>query len=89
VAVVDRLKKVAERSGHTVAQMAIAWVLLNPTVDVALTGARQPSEIEDNAAGVAWRLGDEVVAEIEMVMQDAAGTSVEGAYVVNQRSTDS
>jgi aryl-alcohol dehydrogenase-like predicted oxidoreductase len=89
VAVVERLKEVAARSGHTVAQLAIAWALLNPTVDVALAGARQPSEIEDNADGVAWRLGDDVVAEIEAIMKDAAGTSVEGEYVVNQRSTDS
>lgn len=88
VAVVDRLKGVAARSGHTVAQLAIAWVLLNDTVSVALTGARQPSEIEDNAAGVAWELPADVITEVERIMADAAGTSVEGEYVVNQRSTD-
>lgn len=88
VAVVDRLKVLAARSGHTVAQLAIAWVLLNPTVSVALTGARVPREIEDNADGVAWGLGPDVVAEIAAIMADAAGTSIEGEYVVNQRSTD-
>ena len=89
VAVVDRLKEVAARSGHSVAQLAIAWVLLNDTVSVALTGARQPSEIEDNAAGVAWSLPPDVVEEIGTIMEAAAGRSVEGEYIVNQRPTDS
>jgi aryl-alcohol dehydrogenase-like predicted oxidoreductase len=88
VAVVERLKALAGRSGHTVPQLAIAWVLRNPVVDVALVGARQPSEIEDNVPGAEWRLDDALMAEIEAIMADAAGTSVEGEYVVNQRSTD-
>jgi aryl-alcohol dehydrogenase-like predicted oxidoreductase len=88
VAVVERLQALAARSGHTVAQLAIAWVLLNPVVDVALTGARQPREIEDNVAGVEWSLPSDVVEEIGTIMADAAGTSIEGEYVVNQRSTE-
>lgn len=88
VEVVDRLSALAGRSGHTVAQLAISWVLTNPTVSVALTGARQPSEIEDNVAGVGWAITPDLAAEVAAIMADAAGTSVEGEYVVNQRSTD-
>ena len=89
VAVVDRLNALAVASGHTVAQLAIAWVLRHPAVDVALTGARQPREIEDNVGGVAWTLDDSLVAQIETIMADAAGTSPTSAeYVVNQRSAE-
>ena len=37
---VDELKAFAEARGHTVAQLALAWVLGNPAVSVALVGAR-------------------------------------------------
>ncbi len=85
IGVVDRLAAIAARSGHTVAQLAIAWVLQHPAVGVALTGARNPAEIEDNVGGVEWALDAATMAEIESVMADAAGTSPgAGGYVVNE-----
>jgi aryl-alcohol dehydrogenase-like predicted oxidoreductase len=89
IAVVDRLKALAAETGHTVAQLAIAWVLRNSAVDIALTGARQPREIEDNVGGVDWTLDPALLGQIETIMADAAGTTTGTAeYVVNQRSTD-
>ena len=63
--IVERLKKIAASQGKSVAQLAAAWVLSNPTVTVALTGVRKPSEIEENVVAGSWRLTDEVKAEIE------------------------
>src|SRR6185503_4270180 len=40
LAVVDRLKAVAARKGISLPRLALAWVLANPLVSVALTGAR-------------------------------------------------
>ncbi len=63
--IVERLKKIAASQGKSIAQLAAAWVLSNSTVTVALTGARKPSEIEENVVAGDWKLTDEVKAEIE------------------------
>ena len=62
--IVERLKKIAASQGKSIAQLAVAWVLSNPTVTVALTGVRKPSEIEENVVAGNWKLTDEVKAEI-------------------------
>ena len=62
--IVKRLKKIAASQGKSVAQLAVAWVLSNPTVTVALTGVRKPSEIAENAVAGDWKLTDEIKAEI-------------------------
>jgi len=62
--IVERLKKIAASQGKSIPQLAAAWVLSNPIVTVALTGARKPSEIEENVVAGDWKLTDEVKAEI-------------------------
>lgn len=75
LAVVERLKGMAQRAGKSVAQLAVAWVVQNPAITVALTGARRPAEIEENAQAVEWKLTEAEVAEIDTIMQGAAGTN--------------
>jgi aryl-alcohol dehydrogenase-like predicted oxidoreductase len=79
--VVDRLKGLAERQGITVAQLAIAWVLANPAVDVAIVGARRPQQLVQTAQAADIQLSPETLREIEQIMQDAvlmSGPSPEG-----------
>jgi len=63
--IVERLKKIAASQGKSIAQLAVAWVLSNPTVTVALTGVKKPSHIAENVVADDWKLTDEVKAEIE------------------------
>ncbi len=72
LAVVERLKGVAARQGITVAQLAVAWVLANPAVDVAVIGARSPQHIEQTAPAADVQLTPETLGEIEQIMRDAA-----------------
>jgi hypothetical protein len=65
LAIVEKLKAIAKRHSRTVAQLAVAWVLSNPAVTLALTGIRKPSEIEENIGAAGWRLTAKDVAEIE------------------------
>lgn len=51
---VDDLKEIAADKGMTVAQLAIAWVLSNPVMSVALVGVRRPTEIEENVEAADW-----------------------------------
>jgi aryl-alcohol dehydrogenase-like predicted oxidoreductase len=75
VAVVEQLRAIAQAHGKSVAQLAIAWVLRQPAVSVALTGARRAQEIADNAGGTGWTLGETDLAAIEQILTGAAGTT--------------
>ncbi len=53
---VDKLKDVAASKGMTVAQLALAWVLAEEVVSVALVGTRKPEEIEQNVKAAEWEM---------------------------------
>src|ERR1700730_4194630 len=69
--VVERLKHLAEREGMTVAQLAIAWVLAQPAIDVAIVGARSASQLSQTAVASAIHLTYETLQEIERIMREA------------------
>ncbi len=68
LALVEGLRPVAERNGRTVAQLAIAWVVRRPEVTSAIVGARNPSQIEEDAAAWDWELSAEDIAEIDALL---------------------
>jgi aryl-alcohol dehydrogenase-like predicted oxidoreductase len=61
--VVERLKTLAQQHGMTVAQLAIAWVLANPAVDVAIVGARQPRQLAQSVPAADIHLSPNVLAK--------------------------
>lgn len=71
--VVDRLKVIAGEAGMSLPQLAIAWVLSNPVVTVALVGARVPAEIEDSAVAGGMSLDTETLGKIDEAMAGAVG----------------
>ncbi|GHO91705.1 general stress protein 69 [Reticulibacter mediterranei] len=71
VAVVERLKRVAQEQGMTIAQLAVAWVLAQPAVDVAIVGARMPEQLAQTAAASEGHLTPETLQEIESIMRGA------------------
>ncbi len=66
--IVEKLSAIAAREGHTVAQLAIAWVLRREEVTAAIVGARRPQQIEETAAAGDWALSPEVVEQVEQVL---------------------
>ncbi len=74
LALVEKLRPIAERHGRTLPQLAIAWVLRRPEVTAAIVGARRPAQIEETAPAGDWRLGEEDIAEIDALLaeRDAA-----------------
>ncbi len=73
VAVADRLKELAVRLGTTLPKLAIAWVLQQPAVSVALAGIRKPEEIEHNVGALDLRFSPDDLAAIDEIMAGAAG----------------
>src|SRR6476469_6172019 len=66
-AVVDGLRPIAARLAATVAQVAIAWILLQPGVISALAGTSSPTRVRENAGAATVDVTEEL-EEIERVM---------------------
>jgi len=73
VAVVEQLGGLAQELGIGLAPMAVAWVLRDPLVSVALSGTRRPAEIEENVKALDVLLRPNVLQRIDTIMQGAAG----------------
>ena len=67
---VKKLTTIAEKLGGTVGNLALAWVLKNPHVSVAILGATKASQIRENVKCLELypKLTDEVMEEIEQVL---------------------
>ena len=67
--IVRRLEAFASERGVTVAQLAIAWTLANPAVDVAIVGARTPEQIQQTAPAADIQLSPEDLAQIDEIVR--------------------
>lgn len=67
VAKVQRLGKVADELGVSLAQLSIAWLLKNPNVSTVITGASRVEQVKENmkAMNVVEKLTPEVMEAIE------------------------
>lgn len=65
---VEDLRGIAEKSGRTPAQLAIAWVLRRPEVTAAIVGARHPYQIEETVLAGDWTLSEEDIAAIDTLL---------------------
>jgi len=70
-AIVRRLEEWAQSHGHTVTELAGAWLLARPAVSTVITGATKVEQIEANARAADWELthreAEEVAAIAPMV----------------------
>jgi aryl-alcohol dehydrogenase-like predicted oxidoreductase len=67
---VQRLLPIAEQAGLSMVEMALAWVLREPNIASAITGASRPEQVEANAAASAVELSDDVVEAIDEALGD-------------------
>jgi aryl-alcohol dehydrogenase-like predicted oxidoreductase len=71
LAVVDRLRMVAEERAMTLPQLAVAWTLAHPGVEVTIVGARRPIHLMESAAAADIELSPEDLAIIDAILADA------------------
>lgn len=55
----------AKERGHTVGELAIAWLLGKPWVSTVIAGARKPEQLNTNIAAGQWKLTPEEVAKVD------------------------
>ena len=65
LALVERLRAVADRHQATPGAVAVAWTLRNPAVDGAIVGFRRPDQVDPIIDAANLALDDRDVAEIE------------------------
>ena len=64
----QQLRPVAEQAGLSLAQLAIAWTLQNPSVSAAIVGATRPEQVRDNVRAAGVRLGQDIMRRIDDVL---------------------
>ena len=63
-AILDAVGKIAEARGKTYPQIALAWLLAQPTVAAPIIGARTPEQLEDNLGAVGWEFAKDELARL-------------------------
>jgi len=64
---VDALRGFAELRGHTLLDLAFAWLLAQPIVASVIAGAMTAEQVTANARAAGWKLGEEDMVEIDAV----------------------
>ena len=60
----DRLASYADAHGHTMLDLAFAWLLGHAAVSSVIAGATKPEQVKANAAAAGWRMTMTEVAEV-------------------------
>jgi len=61
---IEALEAWAKERGHTILELAFAWLLGHEVVSSVIAGATTPEQVKTNAATAAWRLTPEEVDEV-------------------------
>jgi len=72
LALVDRLREIAQRHGRSAGEVAIAWTLRNPAVTGAIVGARNARQANGVMRAGEMRLSDKEINEIEEFFEETA-----------------
>lgn len=72
-ALLEPLGVYAKEHGHTLLDLAWAWMLAHPAVSSVIAGAMTPEQIRGNVAAAEWQLTPTELAEIDAIAPYEAG----------------
>ncbi|OWY66628.1 2,5-didehydrogluconate reductase [cyanobacterium TDX16] len=64
--VISILKKIGDRHGRTPAQVALNWLIAQGNL-VAIAGAKNANQVQQNAGALGWQMTDEEITQLEQV----------------------
>jgi aryl-alcohol dehydrogenase-like predicted oxidoreductase len=67
LATVDALDALARSEGHTVLDLAFAWLLSRPSVASVIAGATKPEQVAANAAAGQWGPSADLLAQVDAI----------------------
>ena len=65
---VEGLATFAEAKGHSLVDLAFAWLASQPAVGSVIAGATRPDQVVQNASAGEWRLSPEEMAEVDGIL---------------------
>ena len=68
----ESLEGFATARGHSMAELAFAWLLANPQVGSVIAGATKPEQVQANARAGDWGLTTEEKEEVDKILAGAA-----------------
>lgn len=68
----DALSAFADDHGHSLLELAFAWLLGHPAVASVIAGASKPGQPKANAAAAGWKLSREEVEQVTRAVEAAA-----------------
>ena len=68
-AMLSKLENFAAERGHPMVELAIAWLLGNPTVSSVIAGATKTEQVTANAKAADWQLTAEDMKEIDEILR--------------------
>ena len=69
---VEALGPFAEERGHSLLDLAVAWLLARPKVASVIAGATTPEQVEQNVKAAEWELAATDLAEVDKITGKAA-----------------
>lgn len=69
---VQRLDAWARERGHTVGELALAWLAARPGVSTVIAGTTRPEQVVANARAAEWHLSDEDMQAIDAILAGAS-----------------
>jgi aryl-alcohol dehydrogenase-like predicted oxidoreductase len=65
---IDRLTAFATERGHTILDLAFAWLAAQPAMTSVIAGATKPEQVAANVAAVEWKLSDDDLAQVDELL---------------------
>lgn len=62
--IIDQLNRIGQQQGKTPSQVAIRWILDNPSIAATIVGAKSPQQITNNVGALDWQLTDKERMEL-------------------------
>ncbi len=66
--ILENLEGFASERGHTILELAFAWLLASPMVSSVIAGATRIEQVEVNAASAVWSLTSEELEEVNAIL---------------------
>lgn len=68
-ALIERLSALAEQQGHTLGDLAHAWLLSHPEVSSVISGATRLDQVQQNVKAADWTLPAETFAAVNQALE--------------------
>lgn len=79
--VLEKLHQFAQDKGHTLTELAFAWLLAHPEVSTVIAGATSTDQIHANAVASKWELSAIEMCELETILSSVTDSDKPTAHM--------